>query len=454
MISICSQSRRAKAATLVAVVVLLVGYGFVFAREPQRSDWYCCFVRAALRMQHGQPIHIVDKTPYAYPPLMAMLTIPLAQLPTGVGIVAWYVVSLVTLAIALWYAWRLIGGPTHGRLRGRWAAVAALGLLCSLRFIIGPLETRQFDTVIAALLMAGCWRLAGGHRSSGGVLLGLAAAMKCTPLLLVPYLAWRRWYGAAVLVTLTAVAANLLPEFCFPQQSGGWYAADWKRHFLDVSHRVPPGTWFSGLAQNQSLAGMFQRLFRYGLPLSTQAISGGEFPAESVPLLRACVYAASALLLASTLYFGRRGRVGCDFRGRNDDDPAAAMRHFAAEISAVFALMLLVSPMTSRAHYLILILPSLLICHAAIIDRDPFFRRLLPVLLVCGPLVTKGLVGKTLGDLALAWSLPTWYAIVCLAGMWRLLARRCAARMPSISPQAFLAPLAAANGRKRFCRSL
>jgi hypothetical protein len=433
MIAIFARSRWTRPAAVVAVVALVVGYGFVFAREPQRSDWYCCFVRAALRMEQGQRIHIVDKSPYAYPPLMAMLTIPLAQFPAGVGIVAWYGVSLATLALAAWYAWRLIGGPTHERLAGRWAAVAALAILCSMRFIIGPLQTRQFDTVIAALLMAGCWRLARGHQPSGGLLLGLATAMKCTPLLLVPYLAWRRWYVAAALVALTAVAANLLPEFCYPQQSGGWYLADWKRHFLDVSHRVPPGTWFSGLAQNQSLAGTFQRLFRYGLPLSTSAITGGEFPIDSIPLLRGCVYGASALLLAMTLYFGRRGRRGFDFRSSEDNDAGVAMRHFAAEVSAVFALMLLVSPMTSRAHYLILILPSLLICRAAIIDSDRFFRWLLPVLLVCGPLVTKGLIGKTLGDLALAWSLPTCYALACLAGMWRLMARGGAARRAPVA---------------------
>jgi hypothetical protein len=454
MISIFSRCRMATAATVVAVAALLVGYGFVFAREPQRSDWYCCYVRAALRMQQGQRIHMVDASPYAYPPLMAMLTIPLAQFPAGVGIVAWYVVSIMALAIAAWYAWRLIGGPTHGPLAGRWAAVAALALLCSMRFIISPLDTRQFDTVIAALLMAGCWRLAAGHQPSAGLLLGLAAAMKCTPLLLVPYLAWRRWYCAAVLVAVTAVAANLLPEFCLPQRSGGWYLADWKRHFLDVSQRVPPGTWFSGLAQNQSLAGMFQRWFRYGLPFSTQAINTGELPAGSVPLLRACVYGAAALLVAITLYVGRRGRLGLQVQGSEEYDPAQTLRRFAAEVSAVFALMLLLSPMTSRAHYLILILPALLICRAAIMDRDLFCRRLLPVLLVCGPLATKGLVGKTLGDLALAWSLPTWYAILCLACMWRLLARDRADPSSAHEFHYDVPRIIPANCRKRLRRSL
>jgi hypothetical protein len=432
MTSIFARRRWTQLAAALAVLVI-VGYGFVFAHRPEQSDWYCCYVRAALRMQQGERIHFVDPCPYAYPPLMAMLTIPLAQLPLNVGIVAWYGVSVAALAIAVVYAWRLIGGPSRGPFGGRFAAVAALGLLLSSRFIIIPLERRQFDAVIAALLMAGCWRLARGVQHgetqhsgqlSGGLLLGLAAAMKCTPLLLVPYLVWRRWYRAAVLVAVTAVAANLLPEFCFPQQSGRWYLADWKHQFLDVSQRVPPGTWFSGLPQNQSLAGMFQRLFRYGLPLSTQAIRAGKLPAGSVPLLRACVLGAIALLGLLTLYFARRKRSQCRARAI-DPGPVDGefTRRIAAEVSAVFALMLLASPMTSRGHYLILILPTLLVCRAAIIERDVFSRWLLPALLICGPLMSKGLVGKTLGDLSLAWSLPTWYAILCLVSMWRTLGR-------------------------------
>jgi len=31
-------------------------------------------------------------------------------------------------------------------------------------------------------------------------------------------------------------------------------------------------------------------------------------------------------------------------------------------------------------------------------------------LLICGPLIAKGIIGKQFGELALAWSLPTWFA--------------------------------------------
>lgn len=415
------RSRTLMIASGIALTGMIVGYAFVFVRNPEESDWYCCYVRAALKMQQGEPIHVVDACPYAYPPLMALLTVPLAQLPPAIAIVCWYALCVTGLGVALWYAWLLAGGPVDAIPPRRWVAVGLLGLVCSMRFVVGPLETRQFDTIIAAVLMAGCWRLCHARQQSAGLLLGLAAAMKCTPLLLVPYLAYRRMFRAAVLVVATAVAANLLPDVCFPQRSGRLYLVDWKHRFLDVSQRVPPGTWFSGLAQNQSLAGTFQRLFRYGLPLSREAVSHGKLSPDAVPLLRTCVYLADATLLAATAWlFVRRGRAS-RLETLGFHRPANNPLHVAVEVSAVFALMLLVSPMTSRAHYLILILPALLACRMALIERDPFCRWMLPVLLVCGPLATKGLVGKMLGDMSLAWSLPTWFALATLLCMWRLL---------------------------------
>jgi hypothetical protein len=53
--------------------------------------------------------------------------------------------------------------------------------------------------------------------------------------------------------------------------------------------------------------------------------------------------------------------------------------------------------------------------------RHRFFRFLAPLLIVTGPLTSKGLTGKALGDLTLAWGFPTWYALILLLGMWLLL---------------------------------
>jgi hypothetical protein len=420
--------RETQAKLLIAVLVVgaIVSYGFVFTRQPEQSDWYLCFVRAAVRMQNGQAIHVTDRCAYGYPPLMAMLTMPLAELSPAQGLMVWYFISLTALYISVVYAWRLIGGPRWSQLTQGHAIVLALGVVVSSRFILGPLQTRQFDGVITAILLAGCWQLRRGSDVRAGLLLGFAAGMKCTPLLFIPYLIWRGWYRAGLLLALTAIVANLLPEFCFPQASGQWYLVDWKERVLDVTHRVPPGTWFSGLLQNQSLAGMFQRLFRYGLPLTTDVVQTAKLHPDAVPLLRGAVYGASALLVAISVVIGSRRRSPSPTRDGEDEEiewKSPTSLRFAGEISAVFALMLLLSPMTSRAHYLTLLLPALVVVRMSVFHNDRVATMLLVPMFICGPLTCKGILSKEWGNLCLAWSLPTWYALLCLFGMWYVLSR-------------------------------
>jgi len=95
------------------------------------------------------------------------------------------------------------------------------------RFFVSPLENRQFDMVIAALLFAGCYQLWRGHDLTGAAWLGASAAMKDTPLLFAPYLLWRGKLKAACLLIVVAVFLNLLPDLLWPQTRGHLYLADW-----------------------------------------------------------------------------------------------------------------------------------------------------------------------------------------------------------------------------------
>lgn len=412
-------SSRSRALTLLVVLVAIIGFAPVFLRRPLESDWYRCYVRAAERMQAGETIHVVEKCPYAYPPIMALLTVPLAQLPTSFGFAVWYAVNVIAIGLLLRSAWRLAGGPAWKNLTRRWSVVGVLGLLLVSRYFIGTLETRQFDLVIAAILLGGLERLGAGRRG-GAALLGLAAGMKCTPLLFVPYLIWRGRTASAAVIVLVAVAANFLPDVCYPQQSGRFYLQDWRDEFLVVSQQVPPGTWFSGLIQNSSIAGASQRLFRYGLPTSLDVVHSAKLAAADVPQLRMVVAVASALLLAVTCWFVGRPRF--TFRLRDVDALNGNKDRFAIEVSAVLALMLLLSPMTSRAHLSILLLPAFLLVRSAAFGEGRASRYFVAALFVLGPLAAKGFMGKTLGELALAWSFPTCFALTTLAGMWTLLA--------------------------------
>lgn len=143
--------------------------------------------------------------PFTYPPFAALLAIPLALVPRPVLEVAWAASALLVLA---WLARRLFPKMTPG--------VLAL-LLVALVWLLPVRETLRFGQVNLLLLALVVADLTSVRpRWPRGVLIGVAAAVKLTPLVFVPWL-WlsgrrREALWAAVAAGgLTVLAAVLLP---------------------------------------------------------------------------------------------------------------------------------------------------------------------------------------------------------------------------------------------------
>lgn len=399
-------------------LTFFAGMAFSFFRHVEDGEWHTCYARAAQRMQAGETIHRNELTAYAYPPAMALLSVPLANLTPRASLVAWYLVNVGAGCAVFVFAWRLVGGPRLVRLAPRWQAVFWLGFLLSLRFLQGPWGNQQFDTAIAALLFWGCWQLWRGRELWAGAGIGAAAAMKCTPLLFVPYLIFRgKWRGAAA-ACCVAAALNLAPDVLYPQLSGASYLADWKRSFLGEVGQRAPGAWFSDLQLNQSLAGLFNRLAQMG--------AGGRPNADAplapatVAALRWATYGVCALSMLATAW-----RFGAPFRSVPDGAKHAPGTHVpwyrlrvAVEASALVCLMLLASPMSSKAHYVVLLLPSLVLARGLVEGRSRTYWRLLAPLALLGPLTAKDITGKVVGEWLLMWGGPTWFVCLLLIAMW------------------------------------
>lgn len=463
-------SDEARRATVAQVLfwgtwaVVALGVLPMFLVAPEKTEWAWVYRRAALRMRAGEAVNVVEPVAYAYPPAMALLTVPLSELPVRWGAFSWWVINAGALAWLMYGCLSLCGVPWPASLlSGRWAIVFLAAVLLNLRFTIAPLQHQQFDLVIAALVVGGCHALAENHRITAGLRLGAAAAMKCTPLLFLPWLLWRRQWSAALALAAAAIGLNLMPDVLFPQQAGRLYLADWWRSFVAPSANRGPGEWFTAPSQNQSLAGLVDRWFDRACPTPQSptsdsaelgasntdessanpadvARSGYSAPAVSRNILRAVVYGLDALLVLVTMVVYRRpgqplGAV-----------PAAAMRpevnstsaaanalsvnrprnaevfratlQWPIESSAVCCLMLLLSPMTGKAHFVLMLLPCFVLFRVAIIDAD---RRLWPVLALMafsGPLTTKGIWGSQWGGLLLDWGVPTLYLLLGLLGCW------------------------------------
>ncbi|OXM68174.1 glycosyltransferase 87 family protein [Amycolatopsis thermalba] len=202
----------------------------------------------ALTFLHGDAVYTPERLstlpswvslPFTYPPAAALLFVPLAALPSGLtwGVLA--AASVLSLAVVI---------RVSGRFRG-WAVagltVAALGLEPVWKTIF----LGQINLVLLALVVLDVLVLAGSRWS--GVLIGVAAAVKLTPLIFVAHLfVTGRWRdGLRALGTFAGL--QILMFALMP----GDAARYWAEAAFDP-HRVGGVSWIF----NQSLGGLVNRL--------------------------------------------------------------------------------------------------------------------------------------------------------------------------------------------------
>jgi alpha-1,2-mannosyltransferase len=188
----------------------------------------------------GTPLYdahpVGGSLPFTYPPFAGVACVPLAALPWGAAKFAITAASLVALLAAA----RATRVPAPLVL-----AAAAL----ALEPVRATLDFGQVNLLLMAMVLLDV--LVRKDRPSAGVLVGLAAAVKLTPLVFIPYLVLvgRRRAAGTAAATFAATVA------------GGWLLlpADSTRYWF---HLVAQPDRVGGVAYagNQSLLGALSRL--------------------------------------------------------------------------------------------------------------------------------------------------------------------------------------------------
>lgn len=190
--------------------------------------------------------HPPQRLPFTYPPFAALLAVPLAAVPFVAAGWLWTVGEVATTVALTALAFR----PLLRRF-GRWWPLA-VGVLAGALQQMLPLRDEikfgQVDELLVLLCAVDCLILVRGR--GGGVLVGLATAVKLTPGVFIVYLLVSGRRRAAATATAVLVAASLLAAAELPRDSRSfWTDALWHSERL----RANDGT------SNQSLRGMWLR---------------------------------------------------------------------------------------------------------------------------------------------------------------------------------------------------
>lgn len=182
---------------------------------------FATFFRAAQAMVAHQSPYTVHN--FDYPPLAAFAVLPLAGLEYQHARLIWFCSSHIAMIVAAWLMWRRLG-------RSLESAVVVAAVWCLAGTVAENLVLGQYNPLLLLLV---CLSILTVNRRAArdGVAMGLAAALKLWPaLLLSGWAARRRWRALAagaviavlgVLVPLAVISLRLPPPH-LPTSSGYW----------------------------------------------------------------------------------------------------------------------------------------------------------------------------------------------------------------------------------------
>jgi hypothetical protein len=348
---------RWQALGLWALAVAFVAFGVLavvrgaFLQRPMTDVQV--YLRAAWAARTGGDIYTItddNSWHYHYPPLLAILSAPLADaprgtdraglLPLGVSVAVWYWLSVACLVAGLHVLASALDpeAPRYGR---RWWALRVGPLLACLTPVVATLMRGQVNLFLLALLCFAGAALVRGRSWRAGAWIAAAICLKVYPAFLLVYPLWRR-DGRC----LGGCAAGLL-----------------------VGLVLVPAAWFGPVRT-------FNLYSEWSAVLVRPALGAGDDHARDYELIRATATESQSLgsMIHNTLHFDRATRPGEQAAWvrvthwvlggvmtlvtllaagrRRDGDPFQALLLFGALI----LVMLLLSPVC-HLHYFCLAVP-------------------------------------------------------------------------------------------------
>lgn len=214
---------------------------------------------AGWRIAHHQALYtepILRRLGFTYPPIAAILFVPLALFPLPLDEHIMVAIDVIALVFALRWTvslacrvWPRVA-RTVGEPRTAWAVAAfAAGAALWIEPVTVTLGYGQVDLVIVALVVFDIAR--SDQAKTKGAAIGVAAGLKLTPLLFLPYLLFSGRRRAAV-VGSAVFAATMGVGFVVDGHDAAQY---WGGMFIQSSRVGPPAD-----PGNQSLRAALSRL--------------------------------------------------------------------------------------------------------------------------------------------------------------------------------------------------
>ena len=238
-----------------------------------------------------------------------------------------------------------------GRRRGPppWAVLIVV-LLCA-RPLISDLQHGNVNIIVMFLVVSGLWALTKGRPLLAGAAIGLSIAVKVTPGLFLPYLAYKRRWRALMGCGLGIALSVLLPTLVLGLKGNYNQHCNWY-DFMIKPYATKGAVAYQGHI-NQSLSALSMRLFTETDGVYKPRILGGEigdnWKINLMSLDHLLVTSVTRVFMLAILAWGI---FVCRTRWLDARD-----WRLPCEFSLVFIAMLMLSAWTCKHHFVTIVLP-------------------------------------------------------------------------------------------------
>ncbi|MEE2681046.1 MAG: glycosyltransferase family 87 protein [Planctomycetota bacterium] len=410
----------------VVTIINLAGYGL------RKHTGLPLYLEVAENYLHGRKIYLrpgieSEFDRFTYPPSMAVLAIPMVPLPDLLQRIAWCGFNAGLLVLSIYLLHRAVV-PLLRRIAERRTAKfgtmtgifwLVVGLIM-MRHLLSPLENQSHDLIILALLTIGtCAAIRRADWITGGAW-GTAAALKLTPLLLLPLLVVQGRYRTLAVMIGAFTLISITPDLVNPNTTGQSHL---EQYYEVIGTAARPGTsggegqWNKWNHLNQNLSGTIYRLtaptrgdyqyheeFRQWFPVLSMSDSGRR-------MLTLLLQGILVCLVAMAGWWTRRSP------GERAEN---GLRELAA-VGVVASMMLLLSPMSSKSHFVILLIPAAAVVLHMIGSRNDWFGLgvVIATILLCS-FNGKSVIGHLNSEWLLIWGSHAACALMLGIGSLRI----------------------------------
>jgi Glycosyltransferase family 87 len=291
---------------------------------------------------------------YVYPPPFAVAMVPLAKIPTWLGVLLWYCLSAGLIVCAAIMSYRYVSRQAaaaaplrtpHERL-----LVAALPAAVLAVWICTGLARSQASVIMAFCITAAAYWENRGRPLAAGVALAGAVLIKVFPLLFIGYYAWRRKWR----MVLTSLAALFVAAIILPAPVFGWHG---NLNYIREFKRVVGEPALAASEQSRANSSLYDQLFSSEKPRN-QSLNAILYRYAG-PRGQKTYWAAALLMAAILWWLGRRANSVAE----------------PWVVGAYMTWMLLVSPVSEDHYYSMLLLPVSLAVAAMVTTPRARLRR-------------------------------------------------------------------------------